>query len=49
MIAVDLFETENGFLVNEANHNMEFGNSIGPSGTDIPGRVIEHLVGIARS
>jgi len=49
MIAVDLFETENGFLVNEANHNMEFGNSIGPSGVDIPGRVIEHLVGIARS
>ena len=49
IIAVDLFETEDGLLVNEANHNMEFGNSIGPSGVDIPGRVIEHLVGIARS
>jgi [lysine-biosynthesis-protein LysW]--L-2-aminoadipate ligase len=49
MIAVDLFETDDGLLVNEANHNMEFGNSIGPSGADIPGKVIEHLVGIARS
>jgi [lysine-biosynthesis-protein LysW]--L-2-aminoadipate ligase len=44
VIAVDLFETEDGLLVNEANHTMEFKNSVEPTGVDIPGRVIEYLL-----
>ena len=48
VIAIDLFENENGFLVNEANHTMEFKNSIEPTGVDIPGKVIEHFVETSR-
>ncbi len=44
VIAVDLFETDNGFLVNEANHTMEFKNSIEPTGVDIPGKIIDYFV-----
>ncbi len=45
VIAVDLFETENGLLVNEVNHTMEFKNSLEPTGVDIPGKIIEYFVG----
>jgi [lysine-biosynthesis-protein LysW]--L-2-aminoadipate ligase len=48
ILAIDLFETENGFLVNEVNHTMEFKNSIEPTGVDIPSRVISHVNDIAR-
>ncbi|MBN1390240.1 MAG: lysine biosynthesis protein LysX [Candidatus Thermoplasmatota archaeon] len=44
VIAIDLFETENGYLVNEANHTMEFKNSIEPTGVDIPGRILDHFI-----
>lgn len=44
LIAVDLFETETGFLVNEANHTMEFKNSVEPTGVDIPGKVIDLFI-----
>jgi [lysine-biosynthesis-protein LysW]--L-2-aminoadipate ligase len=49
VVAVDLLETRDGrLLVNEVNHNMEFRNSIDTTGVDIPGRVVEHIVAVAR-
>lgn len=47
--AVDLLECpRRGLLVNEINHSMEFRNSIDTTGVDIPGRVADHVVAIAR-
>jgi [lysine-biosynthesis-protein LysW]--L-2-aminoadipate ligase len=48
LIAIDLFENDGGFLVNEVNHTMEFKNSIEPTGVDIPGRMIDHFVASVR-
>jgi [lysine-biosynthesis-protein LysW]--L-2-aminoadipate ligase len=44
MLAIDLFETEDGYLVNEVNDTMEFRNSIEPTGVDIPGAMVEHVL-----
>lgn len=38
VVAVDLFESERGLLVNEVNHTMEFKNSVHTTGVDIPGK-----------
>ena len=43
MLAIDLFETPEGFLVNEINDTMEFRNSIETTGVDIPTEMVEHL------
>lgn len=49
VLAVDVLEDpERGLLVNEVNYTMEFRNSIGPTGVDIPGRVVEYLAEVAR-
>ncbi len=48
VLAIDLFETEDGLLVNEVNHNMEFRNSIEPTGVDIPGAVVDYALSLAR-
>jgi len=48
VLAVDLFETDDGLLVNEVNYTMEFRNSITTTGVDIPARVIDHVVAAAR-
>lgn len=46
--AVDVLECpRRGLLVNEINHSMEFRNSIGASGVDIPGRVARQVLAIA--
>lgn len=44
MLAIDLFETVDGYLVNEVNDTMEFRNSIEPTGVDIPGAMAEHVL-----
>ena len=44
LLALDLFETENGLTVNEINHTMEFRNSIATTGVDIPQRMIEFVL-----
>ena len=46
ILAVDLFETPDGFVVNEVNYTMEFRNSIDTTGVDIPGKMVEHLLGL---
>jgi [lysine-biosynthesis-protein LysW]--L-2-aminoadipate ligase len=44
MLAVDLFESPDGMLVNEVNYTMEFRNSIHTTGVDIPGKMVEYLL-----
>ena len=47
VVAVDLFSTARGLLVNEVNHSMEFRNSIGPTGVDIPARIVDYVLATA--
>ncbi len=44
VIALDLFETDNGLLVNEVNYTMEYRNSIKVTGVNIPGKVVEYAI-----
>jgi len=48
VVALDLFETDDGLLVNEVNYTMEFRNSVGVTGVDIPGRIIDHVIRVAK-
>ena len=43
VLAVDLFESADGLLVNEVNYTMEFRNSIDVTGVDIPERIVSYL------
>ena len=49
ILAIDLFETEDGFVVNEVNDTMEFKNSIETTGVDIPGAIAEYIVSESRA
>lgn len=44
VVAVDLFESDRGLLVNEVNYTMEFRNSIDTTGVNIPDRVIDYVL-----
>lgn len=44
LLALDLFETENGLTINEINHTMEFRNSITTTGVNIPQKMIEYVL-----
>ena len=44
LLALDLFETENGLTVNEINHTMEFRNSITTTGVNIPQKMVEYVL-----
>jgi [lysine-biosynthesis-protein LysW]--L-2-aminoadipate ligase len=49
VVAIDLLETPDGqLLVNEVNYTMEFRNSIAVTGVDIPGRMVDYVLGVAR-
>jgi [lysine-biosynthesis-protein LysW]--L-2-aminoadipate ligase len=48
IVAVDLFESAGGLLVNEVNYTMEFRNSIDTTGVDIPRVVADYIVGLAK-
>ena len=48
MLAIDLFETPDGMLVNEVNHTMEFRNSIATTGVNIPGRMVDYVLAAGR-
>ena len=43
VLAVDLFESADGLLVNEVNYTMEFRNSIDVTGVNIPERIVSYL------
>jgi len=44
LLAVDLFETETGYTVNEVNHTMEFRNSISTTGVNIPAEMAKYVL-----
>ena len=44
IVAVDLFESDDGLLVNEVNYTMEFRNSIDTTGVDIPAVVTSYVI-----
>ncbi len=48
VVALDLFETDDGLLVNEVNYTMEFKNSIAVTGVNIPQRIVEYIIGLVK-
>ncbi|MDX2008287.1 MAG: lysine biosynthesis protein LysX [Meiothermus sp.] len=48
VVAIDLFESPKGLLVNEVNHTMEFKNSVSTTGVDIPAKILEYTWSIRR-
>ena len=49
LLAVDLFETDDGLTVNEVNHTMEFRNSIETTGVNIPALMVDHIIAQAKA
>jgi [lysine-biosynthesis-protein LysW]---L-2-aminoadipate ligase len=46
VVAVDLLERADELLVSEVNYTMEFRNSIEVTGVDIPGRIVDYVLGV---
>ncbi|MCX7798442.1 MAG: lysine biosynthesis protein LysX [Melioribacter sp.] len=47
IVAIDIFETENGLMVNEVNYTMEYKNSIHTTGVNIPRKMVEYILRVA--
>jgi len=47
-LAIDIFESSEGLLVNEVNPGMEFKNVVRVTGADIPGKIVDYAVEVAR-
>ena len=48
IVAIDLFESDRGMLVNEVNYTMEFRNSIDTTGVNIPAKVIDYVLQVGK-
>jgi [lysine-biosynthesis-protein LysW]--L-2-aminoadipate ligase len=49
VVAIDVLEDpDRGLLVNEVNYTMEFRNSVMPTGVDIPGRMVDFALRVAK-
>lgn len=48
VVAMDIFETEDGYQVNEVNYTMEFRNSVPVTGVDIPGKIVEYVIKVGK-
>lgn len=49
IVGVDVLEDpERGYLVNEVNYTIEFRNSIVSTGVDIPNRIVDYVLAVAR-
>jgi len=48
VVAIDLFETGDGLLVNEVNYTIEFRNSIDTTGVNIPERIVDYVIRVGR-
>lgn len=44
VVALDIFETPDGYAVNEVNYTMEFKNSIAPTGVNIPKKIVDYVL-----
>ena len=48
VVAIDVFESDTGLMANEVNYTMEFKNSVDVTGVDIPERIVEYVMQVAR-
>ncbi|HEY8807140.1 MAG TPA: lysine biosynthesis protein LysX [Candidatus Limnocylindria bacterium] len=48
VVAIDVLEAPEGLLVIEVNYTMEFRNSIDTTGVNIPGRVVDYALALAK-
>jgi len=48
VVAADVFETDQGFSINEVNYTMEFRNSIDVTGVNIPGKIVDYVLEVGR-
>ena len=48
VVAIDVFENDDGYSVNEVNYTMEFRNSIDVTGVNIPGRIVDYILDVGR-
>ena len=46
VVAIDLFESKGGLMVNEVNYTMEFKNSITTTGVNIPAKIVDYVLKI---
>jgi len=44
ILAMDVFENDDGYSVNEVNSTMEFRNSIITTGVDIPAKIVDYVI-----
>jgi [lysine-biosynthesis-protein LysW]--L-2-aminoadipate ligase len=49
VVAIDLFESERGLLVNEVNYTMEFRNSIDTTGVNIPEKIVDYVLSVGQA
>jgi len=49
IVAIDILESPNGLLVNEVNYTMEFKNSITTTGVNIPAKIVDYTLSVARN
>ena len=49
VVAIDLFESERGILVNEVNYTMEFRNSIDTTGVNIPAKIVDYVIQVGEA
>ncbi|MBW1944346.1 MAG: lysine biosynthesis protein LysX [Deltaproteobacteria bacterium] len=47
-VAIDIFETDQGYSVNEVNYTMEFRNSIDVTGVNIPAKIVDYVLEVGR-
>jgi [lysine-biosynthesis-protein LysW]--L-2-aminoadipate ligase len=47
IVAIDVFETAQGLMVNEVNYTMEYKNSIVTTGVNIPQKMVEYVLQVA--
>ena len=48
VVAIDVFENDDGYSVNEVNYTMEFRNSLDVTGVNIPGRIVDYILEVGR-
>ncbi|MBK8946518.1 MAG: lysine biosynthesis protein LysX [Ignavibacteriae bacterium] len=48
VVALDIFETLEGYQINEVNYTMEFKNSISTTGVNIPEHIVDYVIKVAQ-
>ncbi|MFA7227767.1 MAG: lysine biosynthesis protein LysX [Melioribacteraceae bacterium] len=47
IVAIDVFESVDGLMINEVNYTMEYKNSITTTGVNIPQKMVEYILQVA--